>query len=160
MRDEIARYEDAVEILKTLADKEYVDAYYGLGLCYEQGVGVERDIEAAKRYYSAAADKGHDEAKARLEAIVVLKTEPQSANAEFDLRFTDDIFFSDFDYSVVDTADDDVFTIVDEPATFQGGDLAKFRNWVMGRVSYPASRRIMAFRVRLSSSSSSMRGVR
>lgn len=51
----------------------------------------------------------------------------------------DDASF-DFDMDEVveeESEEDDVFTILEDPATFKGGGIAEFRNWVMDRLRYP-----------------------
>jgi protein TonB len=51
----------------------------------------------------------------------------------------DDIDFS-FDVDEVEEEideDDEIFTILEDPATFRGGGLPEFRNWVMERLRYP-----------------------
>ena len=56
---------------------------------------------------------------------------------------TDDInAFDDvnFDFEQVEeeiVAEEEIFTILENPATFQGGDLSDFRKWVMGELKYP-----------------------
>ena len=45
-----------------------------------------------------------------------------------------------FDVEVVEeeiVAEEEIFTILENPATFDGGDLSKFRTWVMGELRYP-----------------------
>ena len=56
---------------------------------------------------------------------------------------TDDMnAFDDFsfDFEQVEeqiVEDEEIFTILENPATFQGGDLTDFRKWVMGELKYP-----------------------
>ena len=50
--------------------------------------------------------------------------------------------FDDFEFDMGEVEeeiveDDEIFTILEDPATFQGGGLGDFRNWVMDRVRYP-----------------------
>ena len=60
-----------------------------------------------------------------------------------DLLFTEDAsMFDDFEFDMGEVEeeiveDDEIFTILEDPATFKGGGLGDFRNWVMDRVSYP-----------------------
>lgn len=50
-----------------LLDMEPADALYELGLCYEQGKGVEPDYEAALQWYTVSAtDGGHADSQFRL----------------------------------------------------------------------------------------------
>ena len=59
-----------------------------------------------------------------------------------ELTFTEDASeFDDFEFDmdVVEDDSEEIFTVLEleDPATFQGGSLGDFRNWVMDRVSYP-----------------------
>lgn len=50
--------------------------------------------------------------------------------------------FDDFSFDVdvveeEESSEDDIFTILEDPATFQGGGLADFRKWVMEELRYP-----------------------
>ncbi|MBR2428542.1 MAG: energy transducer TonB [Alistipes sp.] len=60
-----------------------------------------------------------------------------------DLQFTeDDILFDDSSFDMdedeVEIEDgEEIFTVLEDPATFQGGGLAEFRTWVMQRLKYP-----------------------
>lgn len=46
-------------------------ALFGLGLIYENGLGVQKSLTKAIDYYQQAADAGHIMAKARLEGLLV-----------------------------------------------------------------------------------------
>lgn len=50
---------DAYEMFTYAAENGYAPAYYALGQCFENGTGVKCDMQAARRYYKAAADAGH-----------------------------------------------------------------------------------------------------
>jgi TonB family protein len=59
-----------------------------------------------------------------------------------ELTFTEDASeFDDFEFDmdVVEDDSEEIFTVLEleDPATFKGGGLGDFRNWVMERVSYP-----------------------
>jgi protein TonB len=46
----------------------------------------------------------------------------------------------DFDMDVVEEEIDEseeIFTVLEDPATFQGGGIAEFRKWVMSKMKYP-----------------------
>ena len=45
------------------------DGQYFLGICYENGWGVESDDDEAGKFYQAAADLGHDGAMYNLAAF-------------------------------------------------------------------------------------------
>lgn len=65
-----------------------------------------------------------------------------------DTKITTELTFADFDEDIqiakpverVETAavSDEPFIVVEDPPTFQGGDLGTFRNWVQSKLSYPA----------------------
>ena len=52
---------DAVNILLELADD--VNAQFNLGLCYENGYGVEQDLGRAVEWFEKAAAQGHTKAQ-------------------------------------------------------------------------------------------------
>jgi protein TonB len=60
-----------------------------------------------------------------------------------DLLFTEDAsMFDDFEFDMGEieeetVEDEEIFTILEDPATFKGGGLGDFRKWVMERVRYP-----------------------
>lgn len=59
-----------------------------------------------------------------------------------DLLFSDDASaFDDFEFEVEEVVEniveEEIFVTAEEMPTFQGGDLGKFRNWVMANVKYP-----------------------
>jgi uncharacterized protein len=51
---------------KTLAEKGNVEAQYNLGVCYEEGRGVEVDYTEAFRWYKKAAEQGDSKAQYNL----------------------------------------------------------------------------------------------
>lgn len=57
---------EALKWFKKAAEKENLDAINGLGVLYEFGRGVEKDLHAALRYYVLAADMGNSQAKVNL----------------------------------------------------------------------------------------------
>ena len=52
------------------AERGHAEAQYQLGLLYEYGNGVEKDIARAVEYYQKAAEQGHPKAHATLEINV------------------------------------------------------------------------------------------
>lgn len=62
-------YKKAVGYLRKSADKGYVLAMFNLGMCYEQGVGLNPSILEAWSWYKKAADKGYAPAMNSLGAI-------------------------------------------------------------------------------------------
>ena len=71
-------YDEAVRILIKLVNRDInrvesnkftyvVEGYNMLGNCYENGYGVTKDIDKAKKYWKMAAEFDNDEAQAKLE---------------------------------------------------------------------------------------------
>lgn len=50
-------YDEAIKYLESSSSKGYEDATYCLGLCYEQGICFDQDIEKAKEYYNELVKK-------------------------------------------------------------------------------------------------------
>ena len=59
-------YEKAVKLYKEAAEQGNVRAQYNLGLCYENGNGVEQSYTEAVRWYRKAAEQGDAEAQYNL----------------------------------------------------------------------------------------------
>ncbi|MBQ8907244.1 MAG: sel1 repeat family protein [Clostridia bacterium] len=57
---------DEVKLYLQLAQNGYAEGAYNLGVCYEQGDGVEQDFEKAVYWYTQAAEKGYDKAQYNL----------------------------------------------------------------------------------------------
>jgi len=55
-----------VELYQKAAEQEYANAQYALGLCYQLGVGVEKDDQKAIEFYQKAAKQGHTDAQHNL----------------------------------------------------------------------------------------------
>ena len=45
------------------------DSQYSLGLCYEEGIGVEADLGEARDWYARAAAQGDPQAKKALKRL-------------------------------------------------------------------------------------------
>ena len=58
---------ERVTYLMRAAERGHAEAQYQLGLLYEYGNGVEKDIARAVEYYQKAAAQGHPQAHATLE---------------------------------------------------------------------------------------------
>ena len=56
----------AVEWFRKAADQNCPDAFYELGVCYENGEGVERDFDTAIAWYRKAAEGGFDRAQSAI----------------------------------------------------------------------------------------------
>lgn len=66
----------AESILKSrhlLADKGNVDAQYKLGSMYELGIGTDKSLEKARKWYAQASSKGYVSAENRLRYLKVKK---------------------------------------------------------------------------------------
>lgn len=59
-------WERAVYYFKLAAKQKDRDSQYYLGLCYEEGCGVQENTCIAANYYKLAAEQGHEEAQYRL----------------------------------------------------------------------------------------------
>lgn len=52
-------YNEAFEWFNKAADKDLAEAISYVGICYEDGLGVEKDLDIALKHYKKAADKGY-----------------------------------------------------------------------------------------------------
>lgn len=70
-KDEVGKEDQSKVLLslKRLAESDCSLACYYLGRFYENGLGVDRDIEKAKELYQKAADAGDEDAKDALESL-------------------------------------------------------------------------------------------
>jgi len=59
-------HKQAFALFKQAAEKEHINAQIKVGLMYEQGLGVTKDLNAALEWYKKAADKGSVEAAHKL----------------------------------------------------------------------------------------------
>ena len=76
------------------------------------------------------------------DAIKIISSEAEEMTAP-ELIFTNNTSeFEDIEFEIEEEeewepAEDDVFTILEDPATFKGGGLPEFRKWVMEHLRYP-----------------------
>lgn len=56
----------AVELFQKSAEQGNSIALYNLATCFEEGTGVEQNLEKAIAFYKEAANKGHKTAKEKL----------------------------------------------------------------------------------------------
>ena len=61
--------EKSIELFNKAAEQNEGNAQYYLGLLYENGMGVEKDIEMAKKYYKMAMENDIVTAKEKLELL-------------------------------------------------------------------------------------------
>ncbi len=59
-------YANALKCFKKAADQGDAEAQYGLGVCYENGYGVSKDLQEAVKWYNKAAKHGLVEAQYNL----------------------------------------------------------------------------------------------
>ena len=64
--------------LREAAEKGNAEAQFNLGLCYENGEGIQKDLQAAVNWYRQAAEKGNAEAQYYL---CLLYTSPSPRDA-------------------------------------------------------------------------------
>jgi TPR repeat protein len=57
----------AVELYRKAAAQEYASAQYNLGVCYELGKGIKKNMKIAVELYRKAAAQGEDRAMQALE---------------------------------------------------------------------------------------------
>jgi TPR repeat protein len=69
---EKGRYEEAFKWYTKSAAQGYVDAEHNLGVLYEDGRGVTKDISKAIEWYTKAAEKGDAFAAIRLRRLIEL----------------------------------------------------------------------------------------
>jgi hypothetical protein len=69
MYTEEQNYIEAVEWYRKAADLGDEEAMFRVGSMYENGEGVEKDIQKAKELYSMSAEKGYEEAKKVFERL-------------------------------------------------------------------------------------------
>uniref|UniRef100_A0A2R5L5Z4 Putative death ligand signal enhancer n=1 Tax=Ornithodoros turicata TaxID=34597 RepID=A0A2R5L5Z4_9ACAR len=62
-------WEKALPLFREAAKKKDADASYFLGYCYEKGLGVGRDLQAAAQHYRDAASAGDEVAAAALKEL-------------------------------------------------------------------------------------------
>jgi len=61
----------AVELLMAASEAGHTSAIYNMGLCFEHGRGVPKDIGKAIEYYNIAANKGHGKAQFNLGSFYI-----------------------------------------------------------------------------------------
>ena len=59
-------YKTAVHIFTKLAEQGSTEAQYNLGICYDNGQGVEQSYEEAVKWYTLAAEQGLAQAQYNL----------------------------------------------------------------------------------------------
>ena len=79
-----------------------------------------------------------EQQKAQAQVVTdVLNIVSNDQKIETNIVFTDDADdFDDFDI-VIEEKEEEIFVMAEVMPSFQGGDLSKFRNWVMDNVKYP-----------------------
>ena len=74
-------YGRAVEYFTLSAEQDYPGALFVLGVCYQDGTGVEKDLEKAAELYQQALDAGYEpdeEDQVRLEEVLGEDAAPQT----------------------------------------------------------------------------------
>lgn len=61
-------YEQAAKCFLRAAEQGYAKAQYNLGVCYEFGLGVEKNEAEAVKWYQKAVEQGHADAQSNLGA--------------------------------------------------------------------------------------------
>ena len=60
---------EAAKWFRDLAEKGSAQAQYNLGVCYENGEGVEKDTSEAMKWYRIASEQGHKDAETALQKL-------------------------------------------------------------------------------------------
>lgn len=79
-------FADAHAKLKVLADNNHAKSMTVVGLLYERGLGVEKDLDKAAQYYSKAAARGLPEAESRMGHLLLdseTKVQKQTKSATY-----------------------------------------------------------------------------
>ena len=77
-------YEQAVELFKKAQKEKCARASNNLGMCYEQGVGVEKDIGEAYDCYLEAANQGFTQGMFNVAYLCLKKAESSSLNEDYE----------------------------------------------------------------------------
>jgi Sel1 repeat len=75
-------YATAVRIMRSLAEQGNANAQYNLGVFYDNGLGVPRDLVRAYLWLSLAASQGRESASTFRDLIARLMTPAQIAEAQ------------------------------------------------------------------------------
>ena len=59
-------YEEAFKWFKLAAGQGHPGAQHYLGYCYDEGKGVEQNLQLAVEWYTKAAEQGHETAQNNL----------------------------------------------------------------------------------------------
>lgn len=62
--------------LKVLADSDVMPGWFGLGLLYQHGIGIDVDLEEAETCFRKAAEKGHLVAGTHLAQVLMEQDKP------------------------------------------------------------------------------------
>tara|TARA_Y100001936_G_scaffold150946_1_gene147199 strand:- start:3023 stop:3976 length:954 start_codon:yes stop_codon:yes gene_type:complete len=65
----VGDYKTSLKLMLPLAKKGFSKAQYNLGVMYDKGKGVDKNIKKAKKWFQFAAEKGHDKAQYNLGLI-------------------------------------------------------------------------------------------
>ncbi|KAI4888101.1 hypothetical protein NFI96_018444 [Prochilodus magdalenae] len=73
-------HEAAFECFLASAQQDYSKAQFNVGVCYERGRGVAKDLSKALQYYRRAAEAGHRQAQYRCAKLLLNSRGQQSAS--------------------------------------------------------------------------------
>lgn len=73
---------EAVAWFRKSADQGCPDAFYALGVCCENGEGVEKNLDEAESWYRKAQEAGIDEARRGIDRIMKAKSAAVAATAK------------------------------------------------------------------------------
>ncbi len=104
--DSLPDFEKIIPLKLRAAELGNVDAQYEIGKFYESGLGVEENIEEAKKWLEKAADKGHPGAIYSLQYMTdpdfskkyKARTEEENAKIRDDLIHAHELYYIDHNY--------------------------------------------------------------
>lgn len=73
--EEMGRFEESFRCFKEGAESGDMNMQFRTACDYESGIGVEKDIEEAVRWFTLAAEQGHEDAKLFLESYQAEQSE-------------------------------------------------------------------------------------
>ena len=140
---EITQYEGDIMVPKSLI--EYNIIYLAEPEPYTESINStpeeELDIMARTDQQEQPTEVQKVQTKVLTDALTIVSNDKKIDTP--DLLFTEDAsMFDDFEFDIGQVEedidyDDEIWNVLEDPATFRGGGIAEFRKWVMERIKYP-----------------------
>ena len=112
---------EAVYWFKQGADQGDADCQYFLGFCYEDGLGVEKDLQQAQALFRKAAEQGHEAAQLAINELT---------GEVFEIEIVDP------QEEWVEDEDGQLFIVVENMPEFPGGHQALMK-YISDNIKYP-----------------------